>query len=322
MTTFDELELRRAFGKFPTGVTVVTTRDSEGIARGFTANAFTSVSLDPPMLLICIAKAAHSLDIFAQADGFAVNILSESQRDVSGVFASKRADKFSTIKHTDGPAGHPVLAGVCAWFDCRRAQCIDAGDHIILVGQIIAFESTAENPLGYSQRGYFSLGMSYEAIDAAVSAIKPRIGAIIENHGSILLIPDQKSGALGLPTGDRFGPRQVPSSLLGVLAGLEVETRIEFLYSVYEDPTGLQVINYHGHAETAHSRRGAFVAFDKIDWPSLADDAMRTMLKRYVSERRHDAFGLYVGDAHSGDVRGVVVPANTSTAGSTEGETK
>jgi flavin reductase (DIM6/NTAB) family NADH-FMN oxidoreductase RutF len=300
-----ENNLRSAFSKFPTGVTVVTTRDSDGTPRGFTANAFTSVSLDPPMLLICIAKSAYSMEIFTQADGFAVNILSEAQREVSGVFASKRADKFSTIEYSDGPAGHPLLAGTCAWFDCHLGECVDAGDHIILLGNIAGYHSTAENPLGFAQRGYFSLGLTYEAVDAAVRAVKPRISAIIEYAGALLLIPDPKTGVLGLPTGDRYGPGAVASSLLGVLQALGVSAQLEFLYSVYEESSGTQVINYHGHAAGRDCLEGSFVEFDDIPWQQLSNEPLRTMLQRYVREHQQEAFGLYVGDDLSGDVRAV-----------------
>ena len=95
MAKFDRKQLRNAFGSFMTGVTVVTTRESSGIPRGFTANSFTSVSLDPPLVLICIDKAAESVDVFTGSDGFAVNILASDQADVSGLFASKRADKYT-----------------------------------------------------------------------------------------------------------------------------------------------------------------------------------------------------------------------------------
>ena len=90
----DLKELRNAFGAFLTGVTVVTTREKGGIPRGFTANSFTSVSLDPPMLLICVDKTAESFDVFVESPGFAVNILAEEQLETSGLFSSKRPDKF------------------------------------------------------------------------------------------------------------------------------------------------------------------------------------------------------------------------------------
>src|SRR4051794_17579652 len=90
----DALELRRAFGTFVTGVTVITTWDETGAPRGMTANSFTSVSLDPPLLLVCIGKGAASYPAFAAAPAFAVNLLHEGQTEVSSLFASKSTDKF------------------------------------------------------------------------------------------------------------------------------------------------------------------------------------------------------------------------------------
>jgi len=121
----------------------------------------------------------------------------------------------------------------------------------------------------------------------------------------VLLLRDAHAGTLRLPTGDRFGPVQVASSLQGVLKALEVDAQVEFLYSVYEEINGIQVINYHGHAGSSHCRGGRFIDFDAIPWAQLADEPLRSMLQRYVHERRQDAFGLYVGNAQSGAVRTV-----------------
>jgi flavin reductase (DIM6/NTAB) family NADH-FMN oxidoreductase RutF len=92
----DPVALRRALGTFVTGVTVITTRDADGTPRGMTANSFTSVSLDPPLLLVCVGKGAHSFAAFNASSSFAVNLLHEGQTDVSNLFASKAANKFDT----------------------------------------------------------------------------------------------------------------------------------------------------------------------------------------------------------------------------------
>ena len=151
LSSFDNRELRTAFGSFMTGVTIVTTAGVDGQPRGFTANSFTSVSLEPPLLLICIGKSAASMEVFRQARGFAVNILSEAQKDTSVLFASKRADKFEAARWRPGPFGNPLIEGSAAWFDCARYQVIDAGDHIILMGHIEAFSYSDANPLGYAR---------------------------------------------------------------------------------------------------------------------------------------------------------------------------
>jgi flavin reductase (DIM6/NTAB) family NADH-FMN oxidoreductase RutF len=93
----DAMDLRRALGAFATGVTVVTTVDGDGNPRGFTANSFTSVSLEPPLILVCLAKRAASCPVFQVAESFAVNILSEDQKAVSSAFSSPTADRFGTV---------------------------------------------------------------------------------------------------------------------------------------------------------------------------------------------------------------------------------
>lgn len=155
-TSLDRSELRRAFGCFVTGVTIVTTI-GDGEPRGFTANAFTSVSLDPPLLLVCVAKSSGSYDIFRRTLSFAVNILHRDQREISATFASPRRDKFSGFRWTTGETGSPLLSECAAWFDCASYDQIEAGDHTILIGRVLAFSHTPLSPLGYHRGGYLGL---------------------------------------------------------------------------------------------------------------------------------------------------------------------
>ena len=105
---FDPHTLRSAFGKFATGVTIITTCQSDGTPRGITANSFTSVSLDPPILLICIAKSALSKSVFSECEHFGVNILRSSQQDVSALFASKSIEKFAKADYEKSLHGTPL----------------------------------------------------------------------------------------------------------------------------------------------------------------------------------------------------------------------
>lgn len=155
-TSLDRSELRRAFGCFVTGVTIVTTV-ADGGPRGFTANSFTSVSLDPPLLLVCVAKSAGSYDIFRRAPSFAVNILHRDQREISATFASPRDDKFAGLRWITGETGSPLLSECAAWFDCSSYDQIEAGDHTILIGRVLAFSHTPLSPLGYHRGGYLGL---------------------------------------------------------------------------------------------------------------------------------------------------------------------
>jgi flavin-dependent trigonelline monooxygenase, reductase component len=151
---FDSAALRRAFGSFPTGVTVVTTRDADGRPRGMTANSFASVSLEPALLLVCIGHGVASFPAFAQCRSFAVNVLRDDQQDVSALFASKSAMKFTDIGYATRQTGVPVLDDCLAWFDCTLHQRVDAGDHTVLFGEVRQFASGHAAPLGFSRGRY------------------------------------------------------------------------------------------------------------------------------------------------------------------------
>jgi flavin reductase (DIM6/NTAB) family NADH-FMN oxidoreductase RutF len=150
--------LRRTLGTFVTGVTIVTTIGDDEAPWGLTANSFTSVSLDPPLVLVCIARTAGSCPAFLAARGFAVNILSDAQQALSARFASKRPDKFAGVSYRFGATGAPIIEGSLAWLDCAVRQRIEAGDHIILIGEVLAFERSARRPLAYCQGSYLPLG--------------------------------------------------------------------------------------------------------------------------------------------------------------------
>ncbi len=154
----DSAEFRKALGQFATGVTVVTTAH-EGVFAGMTASSFTSVSLDPPLVLFCADKRARSGMNVGAAGFFAVNLLAESQRDLSDLFAGKGTDQDRTDKLVQigqrAETGAPIIAGALAWLDCRVDQAIDAGDHIIYVGLVVASGvRDADAPLVYWRGNY------------------------------------------------------------------------------------------------------------------------------------------------------------------------
>ena len=157
MMNIDPRKLRDAFGCFMTGVTVVTTMSDDESPVGFTANSFTSVSIDPPMLLVCPGKYLSSFDIFENCDYFAVNILSQDQQNVSDIFAKFNGDRFSQVNWQKGHMDMPLLNASTAQFICKKSQAIPAGDHSILLGEVIDFNNTDQPGLGYAAGQYFTL---------------------------------------------------------------------------------------------------------------------------------------------------------------------
>lgn len=141
---------------YPQGVTVVTSISPDG-PRGLTVSSFTSVSLAPPLVLFCIAKGSAYHDLFREAESYAVNFLADDQKSVSDRFAGRTAakDRFDGVKYSEGVTGSPVISGVRAVVECRAWRAYDAGDHSILVGEVVAASALAtKRPLVYYSQQY------------------------------------------------------------------------------------------------------------------------------------------------------------------------
>ena len=152
-------ELRRVMGHFATGVTVITSVRSSGELHGLTANAFTSVSLVPPLLLICVDKKAESYPCFEESKVFTVNILAADQEALSRRFSTSGGNKFEGVSYRIGGNGAPILEGTLAYIECKVTSTIDAGDHTMYVGDITQAETPHEGkPLLFFRGGYRELG--------------------------------------------------------------------------------------------------------------------------------------------------------------------
>ena len=148
MDPMDEMkEFRQCLGKFATGVTVITCADEAGRPYGITANSFSSVSLEPRLILWNIAKVSNSLQAFLDADYFAINILAADQQDLSAHFAKSDHTLLDNIEIDRSPQNVPLIPGALACFECRTHQIHDCGDHFIVIGEVLRFESTDADPL-------------------------------------------------------------------------------------------------------------------------------------------------------------------------------
>lgn len=150
----DRSELRRVMGHFATGVTIITTRDLDAKPYGLTANAVCSVSLTPPLLLICIDRRAESHPAFERARLFAVNVLSLGHEHLSRHFAISGGDKFIDVPHRSGATGAPILEGALAAIECRVVAAHEGGDHMIYVGEVEHLEATEGDPLVFFRGQY------------------------------------------------------------------------------------------------------------------------------------------------------------------------
>jgi flavin reductase (DIM6/NTAB) family NADH-FMN oxidoreductase RutF len=151
---FDRRDYRRALGQFATGVTVVTARASDGRKLGVTVNSFSSVSLDPPLILWSLSRQAVSFSDFISATHFVVNVLESGQHHLSRQFSTPVADKFAGVEYDEGKGGLPLLRGVIAQFVCRKVRQYDGGDHVILVGEVEQYKYNEGEPLVFHSGRY------------------------------------------------------------------------------------------------------------------------------------------------------------------------
>ncbi|MEU9982380.1 flavin reductase family protein [Streptomyces sp. NPDC050856] len=158
MPPVDPDEFARTMARVPTPVTVVTTVDTSGRRWGFTASSFTSLSLDPPLVLVCLARTASCHAAFAAADRFLVNVLAADQADVAGAFARSGHDKFAGGTMEPCEAGLPGLPGATARLACVTHGVLDGGDHSILVGRVESVATGVAEPMVYCNRLFTRLG--------------------------------------------------------------------------------------------------------------------------------------------------------------------
>lgn len=156
--SLDARSLRQALGRFATGVAIITCRDADGARIGLTANSFSSLSLDPPLVLWSLRVASPSVAAFRAAGHWAVNVLSEGQVDLSRRFASPVADKFAEGLWSDGVGGAPVLQGCAAVIECESFEARETGDHWLFLGRVRGLYEAPLSPLIYQSGRYHLLG--------------------------------------------------------------------------------------------------------------------------------------------------------------------
>lgn len=152
--TFEARQLRDVLGTFVTGVTVVTTRDGQGASHGVTANSFSSVSLDPPLVLWSQSVSSRSHPAFLESEHFTINILADDQIALSNHFAKTRDDKFNGIAHAPGIGGTPVLDGVAAHLECTKVAAYPGGDHVVFIGRVERIAQSGRRPLAFGSGKY------------------------------------------------------------------------------------------------------------------------------------------------------------------------
>lgn len=156
-TSIDANDLRQCLGRFATGVTVITCTDDEGRRRGVTANSFTSVSLDPPLVLWSIATQCSSCESYVKAGRFVINILAAEQKGLSRYFAQSGLTLCDDVPHELRPHGSIILSDALAWIECRAYRVSECGDHHMILGEVVDYNFTDSVPLLFYSGRYTSL---------------------------------------------------------------------------------------------------------------------------------------------------------------------
>jgi flavin reductase (DIM6/NTAB) family NADH-FMN oxidoreductase RutF len=303
----DQRVFRSMLGSFMTGVTVIATRDASGGARAFTANSFTSVSLDPPLILVCLAKSASSLDVFAKAQHFSVNILSERQKEVATAFASRGAAKDEALAALEG-ANPPILESSLSTLCCTYHNMVDAGDHVILIGQVVRFRSGSGQPLGYFRGNYVKFGLAVSTLEELASAVS--VGGLLEQDGRVVLMRRPASDRWEVPTIPLRPGEGHTTAIRALFSRLGVSAAPSFLYSIFKEEEKLQTtmifsVDAVEPAIDAVLPDGTEVrAFSEHEKPwNLVDGLMmQGMLVRFFRERASGNFGLYFDTADGGRI--------------------
>lgn len=188
-TEFDPKSFRRALGNFATGVTIITARAIDGTNVGVTASSFSSLSMDPPLVMWSSIKETPSCKLFETATHFAVNILASDQMNMSNHFARQQEDKFEGFEWEEGIGGAPIFPNCAGRFQCESYDKLDGGDHWIFVGRVVSFDDYGRSPLCFHQGSYsmvFNHPETYSTTekDGSENADQGRIG----NHGFFLML--------------------------------------------------------------------------------------------------------------------------------------
>lgn len=238
----DQKAFRRALGNFATGVTIITTRASDGTNIGVTASSFNSLSMDPPLVLWSCIKDSPSCVVFETATHFAVNILASDQMEMSNHFARQQDDKFNGVEWHEGIGGAPIFPNCAGRFQCEAYDKFDGGDHWIFVGRVLAFDDFGRSPLCFHQGSYSMVFSHPETFPSSgQSTLQDADEGRMSNHAFFLMLRAVRAYQ------ERYRPKM---TTLGLNL---VESRILFVLNEF---TGLNakelVVHMHTPINEAH----------------------------------------------------------------------
>lgn len=297
-TGADPTIFRRTLGKFVTGVTVVATRDSRGTRWGMTANSFSSVSLNPPLVSICIADRSPSFPTFLSTQVLGISILTSSQQDIAMRFAKPFEDKFEGLPFSELIPSAPVLETAAATLSCRVLQTVPAGDHVMLISEVMECTAREQTLLGYGEGRFFHMDPH-----AQMSTLVPSSGRevdfgwLIEREGRLLMLRGAESQKWTLPMGP-LGKGATMSESMSRAARqvLGVDVEPVFLYSTLDLSSERTCYVYRALPVSGLPTGPEWGLFteEEVPWDQLEHERMIPMIRRYFVERAKDRFGIFL----------------------------
>lgn len=259
---------RRALGNFATGVTIITARGPDGTTVGVTANSFSSLSIDPPLILWSSKKDARSCAAFEAATHFAVNILASDQLEMSNHFARQQEDKFAGFEMEEGIGGAPIIPNCAGRFQCQTYDKLDGGDHWIFIGKVVAFDDFGRSPLCFHRGSYaMVLGHPETFLKAGQETSQDADQGRMGNHAFFLMLRAVRAYQ------DRYQPKLETLGLslieartllvLNDLSGVGVEGLVVYLHTPIAE----------AHAALANLRDRGLIAAEG-DGYSLTDEGL------------------------------------------------
>ncbi|TJV46126.1 MAG: hypothetical protein E5Y02_00695 [Mesorhizobium sp.] len=299
---------RRALGAFTTGVTVVAINSTDGSPRAFTANSFTSVSLTPPLVLVCLAKSLVSIRLYESAETFSINVLARTQREESNAFASRDPDVKAAAMTKLAADVAPTLPGSLATFVCAREQLIDAGDHTILIGRVLKLKTLEGEPLGFFRGAYVGIGSDVREIEK--TSAKLTVGGVLGKDGEVLLCRYPGSHSWEIPSvtlahGERHG-----TALRKRFEQLGVKIQTAIPYSLFQEPgeDGTTLVFAVDTAEKFETRTAVNGVETRLfsraskPWTLIRGVMKQGLLERYLEETQIGLLGVYFDTIDGGSV--------------------
>lgn len=291
-------DYRQALGRFVTGVTVVATRDAEGHRCGMTANSFSSVSLEPPLVSICIAKSAASFDAFASSAAFGISVLSSGQQDIAMRFAKPFADKFDGLDIREPVSGAPIVSGSASVFSCRTERVIEAGDHIILLGLVEDYESEHLPLLAYGEGRFLAINpQDQDGVLVPKPTRQVNIGWLVGADDKVLMHRTGSQGQWSVPMAPLAEGRTLAEAMASSaksLFGHSVQP--DFLYATVDVAEDCTCYFYRASATVGAPLGGDWQYFSETElpWDRLSSSGTLSMLRRFFAERKTSKYGIYL----------------------------